>query len=101
MALNDFLHFGLAAAVARRLVAFEPREHGGRDVELDRQFLVRDGGGDLVDLALDRVVVERIDGACSASTRNSQMTECAGTRSTWNLVPAAILPASFSRLNSA
>ena len=55
------LHLRLAAAVARRLVAFEPGEHGGGDVELDRQFVVRDGGGDLVDLALERVVVERVD----------------------------------------
>ena len=28
---------------------------------MDRQFVVRDGGGDLVDLALERVVVERVD----------------------------------------
>ena len=55
------LHLGLAAAVARRLVALEPREHRRGNVELDRQFVVRDGRGDLVDLALERLVVERVD----------------------------------------
>ncbi len=55
------LHLGLAAAVARRLVALEPREHRGGDVELDRQLIMRDGSGDLVDLALERVVVDRIE----------------------------------------
>src|SRR5471030_1575174 len=34
-------------------------------------------------------------------TRYSQITECAGTRSTWNFVPAAILSSYFSRLNTA
>ncbi len=99
---ESLLHLRFGAAVARRLVAFEPREHRGGDVELDRQFVVRDGGRDLVDLALERVVIERVDRAHAASsTRNSQITECAGTRSTWNFVPAGILPAFFSRLNSA
>jgi hypothetical protein len=58
---EPLLHLGLGAAVARRLVALEPRKHGRGNVELDRELLVRDGGGDLVDLALDRSVVDRIE----------------------------------------
>ena len=55
------LHRGLAGAVARRLVALEPGEHRRGHVELDRELVMRDGGGDLVDLALHRVVVEGIE----------------------------------------
>ena len=58
---ESLLHLRFATAVARCLVAFEPRKHGGGDVELDRQFVVRDRGGDLVGLALERRVVERVD----------------------------------------
>src|SRR5215470_5121158 len=78
----------------------QPGKNRRSDIELDRQFLVRDRGGDLVDLALERIVIDRIDGAWSASLRNSQITECAGTRSTWNLVSAEIEPVSFSHLNT-
>ena len=49
------------APVAARLVALEAGEHSGRDVELDRNLVVRQRGCDLVDLALDRLVVDRVD----------------------------------------
>jgi hypothetical protein len=55
------LHVRLGPPVARGFVAFEPREHRGGDVELDGELIMRDGGGDLVDLALERVVVDRVD----------------------------------------
>ena len=55
------LHLFLAAPVAARLIALEAREHRGRDVELDRNLVVRQRGRDLVDLALDRLVVDRVD----------------------------------------
>ena len=60
-AREGLLRFVLAAAVARPVVAFEPREHRRRDVELDRDLIVRQARRDLVDLALERLVVDGIE----------------------------------------
>ena len=60
------LHLRLGGAVGARLVALEPREHGRGDVELDGDVVVRQRGGDLVDLAQHGVVVNGIDRALQA-----------------------------------
>jgi len=54
------LHFGLGLAVARRFVALEPREYRRGDIELNGGLIVRQARGDLVDLAANRGVVDRI-----------------------------------------
>ena len=52
MAAEGAEHLFLVAAVARDVAALQPREYRRRHVELDREFVVRDGGRNLVDLAL-------------------------------------------------
>ena len=54
-------HLVLVAPIGVALVALQPREHRGGDVELDGELIVRDGGGELVDLAAQRGVEDRID----------------------------------------
>ena len=54
-------HLGAVLAVGVRLVALQAREHRGGDVELDRDFAMRQRRRDLVDLALERFVVDRIE----------------------------------------
>ena len=48
-------------AVGIRLIAFESREHSRGDIELDGDLIVRQRLRDLVDLALERLVVHRIE----------------------------------------
>ncbi len=53
---------GLAVlAVGVRLVALQAREHGGRDVELNRDLIVRQVARDFVDLAFERGVEDRVE----------------------------------------
>ena len=47
-------HLVAILAIGVRLIALQPREHRGGNVELDRDLIVRQGRRDLVDLALER-----------------------------------------------
>ena len=101
MLLNVSCISALVRAIARRLVALEPGEHRRRHVELDRQLVVRDRGGDLVDLALDRLVVDRVDRRVQRVDQIEPDHRVRRHQIDLELGAGAILPASFSRLNTA
>lgn len=56
-----FDHLLLVAPVGIRLVALQPREHGGSDVELDGELIVRNGLREPIDLTAQRLVINRIN----------------------------------------
>src|SRR5262249_17465519 len=56
-------HLLLAAAIWACLVALEACKHGRGDMELDRQFMVRDCGRGLVDLLLECLMIDGINGS--------------------------------------
>src|SRR5262245_16748163 len=58
---ETLLRLALVGAVARSLCAFQAREYSGCHVELNRELTFWNGLCKLVDLALDGLVVDRVE----------------------------------------